>query len=83
VTDARVGSGSSPGREVRSAAVELSWPGLDAATLAAKLRLGTPAVFGREWRSRYRLDMLALRPGDEDRIELALAALTNPDETPS
>jgi len=69
------GSGSLPVREIKSAAVELRWPGLDAETLARRLRTGDPPVFPALWRGAVRLDVLALRPGDEARLEAALAAL--------
>ncbi len=75
LNDGRVGSGSTPGREVPSAAVEIVWPGLDAELLAEHLRLGTPSVFGRVWKARYRVDVLGLRPGDGERLQAALAAL--------
>ena len=72
------GSGSLPAREIKSAAVELRWPGLAAEELARRLRTGTPPVFPTLWRGSLRLDVLALRPGDEARIEQALAALPPP-----
>ena len=72
------GSGSLPARELKSAAVEVRWPGLDAEGLARRLRTGDPPVFPALWRGVVRLDVLALRPGDEGRIEQALAALPPP-----
>ncbi len=74
-TRAQAGSGSLPARDLRSAGVEVRWPGRDAARLAEALRCGDPPVFPRVWRGRLRLDVLALRPGDEQRIEAACAAL--------
>lgn len=72
------GSGSLPARELKSAAVELRWPGLDAEPLTRALRMGDPPVFPALWRGVVRLDVLALRPGDETRLEQALAALPPP-----
>jgi L-seryl-tRNA(Ser) seleniumtransferase len=72
------GSGSLPAREIKSAAVELRWPGLPAEELARRLRTGTPLVFPALWRGLVRLDVLALRPGDEARLEQALASLPPP-----
>ena len=72
------GSGSLPAREVKSAAVELRWPGLAAEELARRLRTGDPPVFAALWRGVVRLDVLALRPGDEQRLARALAALPPP-----
>ncbi len=75
VSEARVGSGSSPGREVKSAAVEIEWPDADAETLARALRTGSPPVYTRIWRDRLRLDVLGLRPGDDERLVRALQGL--------
>jgi L-seryl-tRNA(Ser) seleniumtransferase len=74
-SEAQAGSGSLPARALRSAAVELHWPGLEPEELARRLRTGSPPVFVQLWRDRVRLDVLALLPGDEDRLEAALAAL--------
>jgi L-seryl-tRNA(Ser) seleniumtransferase len=76
------GSGSLPAREIKSAAVELRWPGVGAEELARRLRTGEPAVFAALWRGVVRLDVLALRPGDERRLEQALAALSPPSTPP-
>jgi L-seryl-tRNA(Ser) seleniumtransferase len=74
-TRGEAGSGSLPARPLRSAAVEVQWPGLSAAALAEALRCGRPPVFPRLWRGRLRLDVLALLPGDEDALLAAFAAL--------
>ncbi|HZJ72983.1 MAG TPA: hypothetical protein VFF36_18765, partial [Planctomycetota bacterium] len=70
--------GAGEAREIKSAAVELRWPGLTAEELARRLRTGTPPVFPALWRGLVRLDVLALRPGDEARLEQALASLPPP-----
>ncbi len=75
LTRAQAGSGSLPGRDLRSAAVEVQWPGTAAEALAARLRTGATSIFPRVWRGRVRLDVLALLPGDGQLIEAALDAL--------
>ena len=72
VTEGQVGSGSVPGREVKSAAVEIRGPGFDADEVARRLRVGNPTVFARTWKGALRLDVLALLPGDDDRLLTAL-----------
>ncbi|MED5329720.1 MAG: L-seryl-tRNA(Sec) selenium transferase, partial [Planctomycetota bacterium] len=74
-THGEVGSGSAPTKEVRSASVEITWPGLDADALASQLRKNSPSVYGRVWRSKFQLDVFAFLPGDDERVEEALSAL--------
>ena len=74
-SEAQAGSGSLPARALRSAAVEIAWPGLPAEALARRLREGDPAVFPAEARGHVRLDVFALLPGDEQRLEQALVAI--------
>ena len=78
ISGGSAGSGSLPAREIKSAAVEVRWPGLGAEDLARRLRTGDPPVFTALWRGVVRLDVLALRPGDEQRLLRALAALPAP-----
>ncbi|MHC5209770.1 MAG: L-seryl-tRNA(Sec) selenium transferase [Planctomycetota bacterium] len=80
-SEAQAGSGSLPARTLRSAAVEIAWPGLPAAECARRLRTGQPPVFPHVFRDHLRLDVLAMLPGDDERIEQALAALPS-DGTP-
>jgi L-seryl-tRNA(Ser) seleniumtransferase len=75
ITSGEAGSGSLPGKELRSAAVVVDWPGLEADELLLRLRTGRPSVFARVWKGRLQLDVLAMLPGDEDRIVAALEAL--------
>ena len=77
-THAQAGSGSLPARDLRSAAVEVIWPGLSADALGEALRCGELPVFARVWRGRLRLDVLALLPGDDEALGRALAALPAP-----
>jgi L-seryl-tRNA(Ser) seleniumtransferase len=79
-TRGEAGSGSLPARPLRSAAVEVQWPGAAESSLAGEalaeaLRRGQPPVFARLWRGRLRLDVLALLPGDEDALLAAFDAL--------
>jgi L-seryl-tRNA(Ser) seleniumtransferase len=74
-SEAQAGSGSLPARALRSAAVEVRWPGLPTEELARRLRTGQPPVFAQLRRDRVRLDVLALLPGDDERLQEALAAL--------
>ncbi len=78
LTRAQAGSGSLPARDLQSAGVEVAWPGLSAEALGEALRCGEPPVFPRLWRGRLRLDVLALRPGDDERLLAACAALPAP-----
>ncbi len=73
-TEGEAGSGSVPGRTVTSAGVEINPRDVDAATLAERLRLGTPSVFAKLWRDRVVIDVLALLPGDDERVTDALSA---------
>jgi L-seryl-tRNA(Ser) seleniumtransferase len=74
-SEAQAGSGSLPARPLPSAAVEVSWPGLDAEALAAALREGRPAVWASAGRGVLRLDVLALLAGDDERIVQAFSRL--------
>jgi L-seryl-tRNA(Ser) seleniumtransferase len=77
-SEAQAGSGALPARTLRSAAVEVRWPGLPPVELARRLREGRPPVFARLWRDRVQLDVLALLPGDDERLSQALSALPAP-----
>jgi len=79
LTRAQAGSGSLPARDLQSAGVEVSWPGLSADALGEALRCGEPPVFPRIWRGRLRLDVLALLAGDDERLLAAFAALPAPE----
>ena len=72
-SEAQAGGGSLPGDTIRSRAVSIAVPGLAAAELARRLRLGEPAVVGRLAAGRVVLDMLAVR--DADVAALAAAVL--------
>jgi L-seryl-tRNA(Ser) seleniumtransferase len=75
ISTGEAGSGSLPGKELRSAAVTVAWPDVSAEELLLALRTGRPSVFARVWKGRLQLDMLALLPGDEDRLVAALESL--------
>jgi L-seryl-tRNA(Ser) seleniumtransferase len=66
------GGGSLPDETVPSFAVSIEAPGLSADKLDAKLRRGEPAVSGYGIAGRYALNVLALLPGDHERIADAL-----------
>jgi L-seryl-tRNA(Ser) seleniumtransferase len=70
-----VGGGTLPGIELPSRAVRLAHPGQSADAVARVLRLADPAVAGRIEDDRVLLDVRALLPGDEERIESAATAL--------
>lgn len=76
-SEASAGSGSLPARPLPSAALELSWPGLEAEELASRLRALSTPVFTRVWQGRLRLDVAALVPGDDERLARLLSELLN------
>lgn len=83
-SDGSAGSGSAPARHLASAAVLVRWPGWTAAQLLRALRTGEPSVFARHLGGQLALDVMALLPGDDERLEAALAALPEaPPEHPA
>ncbi|HTE05125.1 MAG TPA: L-seryl-tRNA(Sec) selenium transferase, partial [Planctomycetota bacterium] len=74
-SEGQAGSGSLPARPVPSAVVEVTWPGVSADNVATELRCNRPAVWASAARGVLRLDVLALLPGDDERIVDALSRL--------
>ena len=75
-----VGGGTLPGIELPSRAVRLAHAGHGADAVARSLRLADPAVAGRIEDDRVLLDVRALLPGDEERIERAATVLPGAQE---
>jgi L-seryl-tRNA(Ser) seleniumtransferase len=65
-SDARVGGGGAPGVVLESAAVALP------VDFAEPLRLGDPAVLGRVERDHLLLNLIAVAPGDDERLVAAV-----------
>ncbi|MCC7477423.1 L-seryl-tRNA(Sec) selenium transferase [bacterium] len=69
------GGGSLPEEELPSFAVTVQAPGLEAGELEQRLRRGQPAVAGGFIRGSYCINVLALLPGDGERIAAACQAI--------
>lgn len=68
---ATVGGGSLPGEVLPSFALGVQ--AVDVADLARRLRVGSPAVFGRVERDRVLLDMRTVLPEEDDVLGVAIA----------
>jgi L-seryl-tRNA(Ser) seleniumtransferase len=69
---AYVGGGSLPDRPLATAVIEISSPDVSDAELAARLRMGTPAVLGRVQDGKVLLDV---RTVFDDQFELLVEAV--------
>ncbi len=69
---ATIGGGSLPGERIDSFALALTAG--DVEGLARRLRLGTPAVFGRIEKDRLLLDLRTVLPEDDERLTEAVVA---------
>jgi L-seryl-tRNA(Ser) seleniumtransferase len=69
---ARSGGGTLPVYEIPSFAVRLGGSGVDAETLAERLRRADPAVVGRVHEDKLWLDARTLLPGDEEAVIAAV-----------
>ncbi len=67
-----VGGGSLPDQTLPTRAVELQANGLSDATLAGRLRTGTPAVVGRLRNGKLILDLRSVFPDQDGQIALAV-----------
>jgi L-seryl-tRNA(Ser) seleniumtransferase len=74
--NAPVGGGSLPGAELPTAVLRIKHSDLTADELAARLRLGSPRVFGRVQDNEVVLDLRSVLPDDDDQIIGALNSLT-------
>jgi L-seryl-tRNA(Ser) seleniumtransferase len=75
----QVGGGSLPGEELPTLLVVVQTATLSAAALAARLRQGDPAVFGRISRDRLLLDLRTVRDHEIPLLAAALRAVFAPD----
>jgi L-seryl-tRNA(Ser) seleniumtransferase len=71
-TRSAVGGGSLPGEEQASWGIAYEAPGADA--LAARLRLGDPAVVGRVADGRVILDVRTVLPGQDSALAAAVSS---------
>ncbi len=74
---APVGGGSLPGAELPTAVLRIQHSRLTADELVARLRLGSPRVFGRVHENEVVLDLRSVLPGDDGEIVSALGALAD------
>ena len=76
-TTAQVGGGSLPQQGLASFALALTHPTLSVATLAARLRAGSPAIVGRIKEDRLLLDLRTVRDTDlPDLVRVVRQALS-------
>jgi len=74
-TQAPVGGGSLPGATLPTVALRISGPP-GAESLAERLRLGQPRLFGRVQREGVLLDLRSVLPRDDEQVTQALQALS-------
>ena len=74
VVESAIGGGALPGQVLKGWGLALGVPGMTAASLAARLREGTPAVVARVHAGRVLLDPRAVAPDADGDLIAALAA---------
>lgn len=74
-TAAQAGSGALPAQEIPSWALAIRHPRLSPEAVAARLRLGSPAVFSRIHDERVLLDFRTVLPGEMDTLTERLIEL--------
>jgi L-seryl-tRNA(Ser) seleniumtransferase len=73
--DSTVGGGSLPGETLPSWAIVLGALGGEGVeALARRMRIGSPAVFGRIDRNRLLLDLRTVLPEDDESLQRAIRA---------
>jgi L-seryl-tRNA(Ser) seleniumtransferase len=72
IDTALVGGGSLPGAELPTAVLRIKHSDLAADELVARLRLGSPRVFGRVQENEVVLDLRSVLPEDDRQIVVAL-----------
>ena len=76
---AQLGGGSVPAQDIPTWCVAITPEGMSVDSLARKLRVGTPSVFGRVQHDRLLLDLRTVLPHQEAGLLEALNAVATPD----
>ena len=73
----QLGGGTVPAQNLPTWCVAIAPAGMSVDTLAAKLRTGTPSVFGRVQKDRLLLDLRSVFPSQESQMIEAIESVTN------
>ena len=74
-TKGELGGGTLPRSILHSIALEITSPTLSPNELAARLRLGNPAIVGYVVRGKFRIDLRTVFPAQDEAVRRALAAV--------